>query len=1301
MADAMLPVLARRAEIEAALRRSRVLILTGETGSGKTTQLPQIVWGMGGGGGGERGIAVTQPRRLAARAVASRLAEEMRVPLGGLVGSKVRFEDRTGRDTRITVLTDGMLLAELAGDRDLAEYSTIIIDEAHERSLNIDVLLGYLKGLVQRRKDLKVVVTSATIEPRRFSDFFGGPDVAPVIEVSGRTFPVDVRYRASRIHQEDADVDVKAVVDAVEELQQGDVEEGDVLCFLPGEREIRDCANALARTRMQVEVLPLYSRLSNAEQDRIFHPAKGGKPRVILATNVAETSLTVPGIRHVIDTGLERRSFYDALRKVQTLPVVPVSRASADQRKGRCGRVAAGVCIRLYSSQDYQGRPVFTEPEIRRTSLASVILQAASLGLPSLDKFPLIDPPDPHAIREGYETLVELGAVRLRSGERSHQDLGPPGYAITEIGRKMSRIPTDPRIARMMVAAEAEDCVREVVELAAVLSIRDPRDRPHDRQRAADDAHAVFKDADSDFITLLNIFEGFRHASEEGGTSAWCGANFINSARMREWADTARQLAEIARELGMRMGEFRLNEPGHRDRIHRALLTGLISNMGCRDGEAGSFDYKGVKGNVVSLFPGSVLFKKGPKWIMAAEIVQTTKLYARTVAKVEPEWIEELAGHVLERQLTDPHLDADTGEPSAWERATMNGIVVIPRRRVAIASVDPAKARTLFIRDAMVLGKWKGAGGYIGRVRAVMDSARSMEAKLRRKGVLRPESELVAWFERTLPAGVVDPSTLAEWRSGDSCVANPLVGVPKLADVLAGDAKVDAAAYPDWMELAGAEGKVTLTYAMASGADEDGMTATIEVADLPAIKAERAAWLVPGMLADLVTALLKTLPKAQRAAVEAHGDLDAVGRACAEVMAFGEGSLAAAVSETIEVLYGVTIEPSVWSFKALSKHLVLRVSVVDAEGEELAADRDLAKLQERFAVKSAKARAARARARFERDGITAWDFGVLPEVVEVGQVGGADDERPAAVAYPAVIDRGDSCGLTLMESKEQAAAQTVRGIRRLFSIVCGEQVAHELATLGNWAELVRWYGAFGTEARLRDDMTLLIVERAFLAGQPAPRSAREFEERQQAGWGKLSMAVREVAEMLAKMLEPRAKVAQRLASGTNRNWAASMADLREQAAYLMPVGFLAIVPWERLRDYPRYAEGMRARLMSLREDGSGAEKVLLEQFGVHWKKFTAWVAQAMAKDNEPAPAPPPPAGTKSKAPLPQAKRAAPTVNLDAGAWAMQPGRLPAAVEQYRWALEELRLVMFAPELAGKAQMTAAKVEAMAKALPKP
>ncbi len=1302
---AHLPILDRQPEIEALIRAHQVVILTGETGSGKTTQLPQIIHAMRSPKARASAIAHTQPRRLAARAVAARIAHEMGVRLGELVGYKVRFDDRTSAATAIKVLTDGMLLAELNSDPTLAAYSTIILDEAHERSLNIDFLVGYLRDLLPRRPDLKLVITSATIEPKRFSDYFGGPAVAPIIEVSGRMFPVELRYRpASADIAEFENATAAAIVDAVEELDDPGAPLGDILVFLPGEREIRVAAEALRRSGCRAEILPLFSRLTNQEQDRIFdRPLAGAggtaRRRVILATNIAETSLTVPGIRCVIDTGLERRNFYDPARKVSTLPVVPVSRASANQRSGRCGRVAAGVCIRLYSEESYRERPAFTEPEIRRTNLASVILQMKSLGLPSIEAFAFLDSPDAAAVRDGFETLFELGAIATRA----------PDAPITGIGRELSRLPVDPRVGRMLVAAQREGCVHEVTILAAGLSIQDPRERPMERAAEADRAHEVFHHITSDFITLLNLWEQYRHAASEltsGPLVGWCRDHFLNPARMREWAETIRQLTDLA---VTKPAQDR--KPATDAAIHRALLPGLISNLACRDDAANSWDYKGVKGNIVSIFPGSVMFKKGAKWIMAAEIVRTTRLYGRTVARVEPEWIEELAGHMLDRQLTDPHLDTETGVPSAWERSTMNGIVVVPRRRVSIAATDAAKARELFIREALIAGKWTSHDPYVLGVRVVLESALALEAKFRRRDVLKPASTLAEWFDTHLPSQIRDPESLIAWHSAAGAAVQ--AAVPILADVLRGSTRSanDPSAFPDELVLAESDAPrcLPLAYALAPGTDADGLTATISLTDLPALTETRASWLVPGMLTDLAAALIRLLPKASRALVDAKGDLAAVASSCAGVMDFAQGPLAESLSEALEVLHNIKIAPDSWSFRNLPAHLVLRVRVIDSAGKEIAVERDLVALQERLESKVRKARAAGVRARFDRDGIQTWDMGTLPESVAVDHGG----ER--LTLHPAVVDQGDRVTLTLVETTTEAASLSARGVRRLFALACREQVNSDLASLAQWADLVRWHNALGSTEQLRDGLTCLIAERAFITAPLTQaaliRTEADFDDRLQAGWGRLAQVTRDVADIVARTLDPRFAVAQRLARGTNRNWAASLADIREQAAYLMPAGFLSLAAWEHLRDFPRFAQGMKERLLSLREDGSGSDKDLMALFAPHWKKYTGWVAAAMsaqrqttvpvAQTHTQTQTQTQARATPTKAPLPQARRAAPTINLDAGEWAMQPGKLPAAVEQYRWALEEFRLALFAPPLAGKPPVTAARIESLWKAVSPP
>lgn len=1280
----LLPILQRRDEITRAILSHQVVVICGETGSGKTTQLPQICLDLNLAQNGL--IGHTQPRRLAARAVAARIAEERGVRLGGLVGVKVRFQDQTGPQTRIKVLTDGMLLTELTGDPGLHRYSTIIIDEAHERSLNVDFLLGYLRGLLPRRKDLKLIITSATIDPARFSTYFGGPQMAPVIEVSGRTYPVTYEYRPGDEEEEDSgrapQTDFEAVADAVEDLLRPSRPTGDVLVFLPGEREIRLAGDAIARRRLKADVLPLFSRLTNEEQDRIFHP--GERQRVILTTNVAETSLTVPRIHYVVDTGLARLNRYDAARKIQKLPIEPISRASANQRAGRCGRIAAGVCIRLYSEESYRSRPAFTEPEIRRTNLAGVILRMKSLGehLGPIEEFAFLDAPDLAAIKDGYETLFELGAMTEPSGTGT----------LTPTGERMSQIPVDPRIARILLAAEPEGALDEAIVLAAVLSIQDPRERPMARQEEADRAHTVFRHESSDFLTLLKIYDQYQFAADNNGSGAlmgWCRQHFLSAARMREWTDMIRQLRDIASDLDLRRSKTAANE----DAIHRSLLTGLISNVACRETDGrgqGSFDYRAVRGNTAQIFPGSVLFKKNPRWIMSAELVQTTRLYARTVARIEPEWIEDLAGHMFRHQYSDQHLDAETGEPSAWERVTMSGIVVVPRRRASLEAQEPALARKLFLTEGLAQGKWKVDADFARHNQHVREHAQKAEAKLRRRDVLAPGEQLSAWFDQRVPREICGPAGFNRWRI-EAEKANP--GVLNLgeADVLLPSARAafDTTKYPDHLEYG--SHRFPLEYIFSTGRMDDGVTVSVEVGDLPALPPHRPEWLTPGMLAELIQSLVKQLPKQTRSRLEAKAGADALANGLAGVLSFGSGPLGDALSEAVEVLHGVKIAPEQWNFKSLPAHLRMRIRVVDSSGRDLGFERDMPTVLERFAGRIKKARAAADRAGFERHGLTTWDFPELPPQVE------QEADGLTTTGYPALVDQGDAVSLTLLGSAHEAALRTGFGVRRLFAIACREEVGYYIDALPGWSDMTRHFNALGTANELRDQLTCLIAERVFMDGQPAIQTREQYEERRSSQWGRLSTVARETGETIAKTLEPRFRVAHRIASGTPRLWADNVADIREHAAYLMPRGFLGLLPWERLKRYPKYAEGMRERLFALREDGSKAETAAMPRFLPHWKLFTGWVAQTMSAARIAAEEPPKSGSTtekKSKAPLPQTRRTGATVNLDAGEWALQPGNLPPTMLAYRWALEDLRLALFAPDLAFKPSPTVEDLAAM-------
>ncbi|MFN0011185.1 MAG: ATP-dependent RNA helicase HrpA [Phycisphaerales bacterium] len=1305
-----LPVNDRREEIARTIEAHQVVVLCGETGSGKTTQLPKICLSIGRGIAGI--IGHTQPRRLAARTVAARIADELGTPLGprGAVGYKVRFGDESSPDSYIKLMTDGILLAETQGDRLLEQYDTIIIDEAHERSLNIDFLLGYLRQLLPRRPDLKVIVTSATIDPKRLSDHFGGPERAPIIEVSGRTYPVEVRYRglAEREADDFERNEDLAIVDAVDELcarpapgepGRGGID-GDILVFLPGEREIRNAAEALRKHgRPGLEVLPLFARQSGPEQMRIFNPssARGSPRRVVLATNVAETSLTVPGIRAVVDTGYARISRYSHKSKIQRLPIEAISQASANQRSGRCGRVAAGICIRLYDETDLKARPTFTDPEILRTNLATVILRMRALELGAVEAFPFVEPPDARMIKDGYETLFELGAI----------DEAEAHGRITEVGKRLATLPVDVRIGRMILAGAEEHCLSEVLPIAAVLAAQDPRERPMDKQQAADQALAAFRHESSDFLTLLNIWHTYEVQEDDLSHSrlrAWCREHFLSFTKMREWQETQRQLRDLCEQMHLPFN----GKPAVEDAIHKALLTGLLSNIATKSEAGGGFDYLGARGSKVSIFPGSTLFKKNPRWFVAAEIVQTTKLYARTLAKVQPEWIERLAAHEIKRTYSDPHWNAEAGEASTWERATIFGIVLAPRRRVNLGPVDPGAARTLFIHHALVENDAGIEAPFVRHNVRLLEEARTLEAKLRRPELIADVSARFAFFDKRLPQGVWSVPTFEKWRQ-ETERQNSQALFMAMADVLAPEA-ADAArpeAFPDSVPLsADSSGpRGDLTYRLAPGEESDGITLTLPIESLPLLDVDRCAWLVPGLLVEKVHALVKSLPKATRIALTsaggaetaAAGDTAGGTRRAAEqlagVLAFGRGPLPAALSEAAEVLRGISVPAAQWSSAGVPDYLRLRVQVLDRHGKDLGVSRDTAEIKQRLAGKAQRAVAGLARAKYARSGLLTWDCGDLPPTIEV------DGPTGPVVAYPALVDEGDSAGLTLAETPEAAARLTRGGVRRLLALACVEELSHRLRNLPTWDEMLKHYAPLGAAADLKSDLTDVIVERAFLAGEGDLRTAADFEAVQTAHWGKLAQATMEVGTLVATVLATRQRIAAKIGSGVPRTWAVSLADIREHAAFLMPPRFIRHTPFEHLRHMPRYVEAVWQRMVKLREEGSPREARALAEVGPPWKRFTGWVAaahtRALAHDKEHAgdgeasdaggrdvrPTRPGEGKKGHALPPPKARRrGAPSVPSDIAAWTVLETSLPPEVRVYRWMLEEFRVSLFAQEL---------------------
>jgi len=1285
--QAALPIAARADEIIQLLQNHQFLVLCGETGSGKTTQLPLICIQAGLGQSGQ--IGHTQPRRIAARAVSSRIAEELGGQVGpsAIVGCKVRFGDESSDRNLIKVMTDGVLLAELQADPMLTRYQVIIIDEAHERSLNIDMLLGCLKNLASQRPDLKIIITSATIDTQRLSDHFGGPDVAPILEVSGRMYPVQVRYRPPaprRVRFEDDLVDETAVVQAIEELTSAALAEGDILVFLPGEREIRSLEARLQRERTGLEILPLYARLSAAEQSRIF--AAHSRPRVILATNVAETSLTIPGIRYVIDTGLARINRFDEKAKVSRLPIEPISQASAKQRAGRCGRLSDGVCIRLYSESDFVHRPVFTPPEIFRTNLAGAILYMLSMGLTDIAGFPFVERPGPALIANGFETLFELGAITRADGQGR----------LTPIGRTLSRLPVDVRIGRILIAAHEQECLSEGIILAAALSIADPRERPQEQRQRADDAHGHFKHDASDFLSLLNIHRAIEETiADQSGLSGFCRDHFLNFARVREWLDTTRQLRSLAADLRWPMN----SQPASEDAIHRALLTGLIANVACREDPKG-FEYTTAGGATCAIFPGSALFRTAPRWIMAAEMVETSRLFARTVAAIRPEWVAELAPHLLKREHTDAHWHSDSQQVTAFERVTLFGLTLTPRERVNIASSNPTLAREIFIREALAEADTSLDVPFIRHNGEVLAQARAIEAKARQTGLIAPIDIRAAWFAARLMPDVRDLATLVESLNhlSDLSLRWSLSDVLSPAG-LAAARLLNSGQYPDALPLIdNTSSPCPLQYLLAPGKEDDGICAEIALTDLPDLSIDRCDWLIPGLLSQRIAAILKQLPKALRSQLDTTPSSPAaitdLASELASVMTFAEGPFPQSISEAIEVLRSVAIDPSALTTRTLPDHLRLLVRVVDHRGTVLAQSRDPAELKTRLASRASKARAARLRHTFERSGITTFDFDTLPEHIETD----------SGVAFVALADDGDAARLTLVDSSEQASTLTARGLRRLFALAVRDDLALRLDSFASIADMRRQYAQLGSALDFDHSVIDLIVDATYLDKQPIIRDRQTFEDRLANGWGRLGIATRDTLEIAAETLEARQRIASRFGRGTPRLWANSVADLREHAAFLMPPGFLRHVPLDHFKNYPRYVQSMKRRLEQLRENGVASETAPLTALAPHWKRFTAHVAKAFAQaqadakhaaeaanaagiDQRAESAP-----TKKHA-LPPARRGAPVVPSDAGEWSLRSGSLPPAMVTYRWALEDFRLCLFTPDLAHR-QISTAQLDAL-------
>ncbi|AOI97558.1 ATP-dependent RNA helicase HrpA [Burkholderia sp. LA-2-3-30-S1-D2] len=1279
-----LPVSGKRDEIARAIAGHQVVIVCGETGSGKTTQLPKICLdlGRGLGAGGTGLIGHTQPRRLAASSTGRRIAEELGTPFGEVVGYKVRFTDNLAPGASVKLMTDGILLAETQTDPLLKAYDTLIIDEAHERSLNIDFLLGYLKEILPRRPDLKLIVTSATIDADRFARHFGTDErPAPVIEVSGRLYPVEMRYRpvaedrpavknaegtggrdrVKTAREAERDL-MDAIVDAVDELcREGP---GDVLVFLPGEREIREAAEALRKHHPpHTEILPLFARLSAADQDKVFKASNAR--RIVLATNVAETSLTVPGIRYVVDTGLARVKRYSYRNKVEQLQVESISQAAANQRAGRCGRVADGVCIRLYEESDYQARARFTDPEILRSSLASVILRMKSLHLTAIESFPFLEPPPGRAIADGYQLLNELGAV-------------DDDNALTPLGRELARLPLDPRVGRMILAARDQQSLREVLIIASALSVQDPRDRPIEAQEQADQAHRRFADERSEFLQWLKIWAWFEEAVAHKKSNRQlvdaCRQNFLSHLRLREWRDVHSQLLTVVREHGWRLNEVEATY----EQVHLALLTGLLGNLGMKADD--DPHYLGARGIKFYLWPGSALAKKAGRWVMAAELVETSRLYARCLAKIEPEWVEKIGAHLLKKSLSEPHWEKRPAQVSAFERATLYGLPIYHRRRVAFGKQDPARARELFIRGALVEGEFDTKLPFFAHNRKLLADIEQLEHKSRRQDVLVDDELIYAYYDQAIPEGIHTGAAFERWYRDEAKKGGQAEEKQRLLYLSRDDlmrheaAGVTTELFPKRATMAGVE--MALTYHFEPGTPRDGVTLAVPLYALNQVDARRCEWLVPGMLKEKVQLLLKSLPqKLRRHCVPlpeyAAGFVERTGRE-----RFGAGGLVEALIADVRGETQVAMKTADFKLETLPAHLFMNFKVIDEHGRQLAMGRNLAQLrqelgaqaQQQFqkiaaastiapggeacegdagdapalaavpgsAAKGGKpgkgaaphtAAPAEAGATALYESLTTWNFGKLPELLEIRRRG------QTLYGYPALVDRGTHCDVEVFDSPEEAARIHRAGLRRLFALQLKEPIKFLEKNLPGLREMAMQYMSLGTQDELRDQLIDTALDRACLQ-DPLPDDDASFHARRDEGRSRLNLLAQEIARLVGQILAEYAGLAKKLAQA--KPFAQAHADLQQQLAALVGKRFVIDTPYVQLAHFPRYLKGIALRIDKLKADPARDAK--------------------------------------------QSGELLPLVQQYQRAVSQRGGVADPRLAEFRWLLEELRISLFAQEL---------------------
>ncbi|MEG1833087.1 MAG: ATP-dependent RNA helicase HrpA [Burkholderiaceae bacterium] len=1219
-----LPVAARAEEIAQAIRENQVVIVCGETGSGKTTQLPKICLQLG---RGEQGlIGHTQPRRIAASTIAKRIAHELHTQPGEVVGYKVRFTDKTQPGASIKLMTDGILLAESQGDPLLRAYDTLIIDEAHERSLNIDFLLGFLKQLLPRRPDLKLIITSATIDAERFAQHFGAKDKpAPVINVSGRLYPVEIRWRPVR-DEDDADdrTLMDAIVDAVDELAMAG--RGDVLVFLPGEREIREAAEALRKHHPPAtEILPLYARLSAEEQERVFRP--GGARRIVLATNVAETSLTVPGIRYVVDTGLARVKRYSYRNKVEQLQIEAISQAAANQRAGRCGRVADGICVRLYDEADFNKRPKFTDPEILRSSLAAVILRMKSLRLGEVRDFPFVEAPPARAIADGYDLLAELNAVDERG-------------ALTQVGRELAKLPLDPRVGRMLLGARDQQALAEVLIIAAALSVQDPRERPPEHQEAADQAHRRLADDKSDFLSFVKLWkfvhERIEHKKSNKKLTDDLKSHFLSPRRVREWKDVHSQLLALVGELGWRVNTAEATL----EQVHLALLTGLLGNVGFKQLDA---DYReppfvGARGIKFHVWPGSPLAKKAGRWVVAAELVETSRLFARCIANIDPVWIERAGAHLIKKSWSDPHWEKKPAQVMAFERGALYGLTVYAQRRVNFGGRDPQVARELFIREALVAGEYETQAPFFAHNRRLVKEIRDLEHKTRRPDVLVDDELIFAFYDQLLPAEIVSGSSFERWRKEAEAKSPKLLFLSRDELMRHEAAGVTTELFPKKLAMRGVE--MAVSYHFEPGSPRDGVTLAVPLYALNQIDATRCEWLVPGMLKEKVHLLLKSLPqKLRRHCVPvpeyAQGFVDRMG---AKVLEPKESLVEALIADVREVKR-IVCQPADFKLEQLPLHLTMNVKVIDEHGRQLAMGRSLAALRAELGAEAQKTFQTIAEKDAKvadelHDEITDWDFGELPELLEIRRKG------QVLIGHPALVDRGSFCSLDVFDDAAEAAARHRDGLRRLFRLQLKEQVKflekslNSLQTTQMQAGTVPAIAAAVTSFEdLRDQVVTAAIDRTALI-EPWPTDNASFAARKNDARGKLNLIAQEVARLVAAIVTEAAAIPKKL-NGL-KGFPAAIADVEAQMKALFPRRFIVDVPPAQLSHYPRYLKAIAARLDKLK--------------------------------NEPA---------RDQARMAELVQLATPFQRELAA---RKGVIDPRLTEFRWLLEELRVSLFAQEL---------------------